>query len=1152
MNKLLHIPFKLIFLFVGALSFSEALGSEKVVERDEHSVSFTDLDTQTKEVRGTVVDAAGPLADVAVFIKESQRSRVMTDQNGKFVIAIADDDVLVFSKEGFEPLEIPVKGINQLNITLQSLTDTDVKKDMGVGNIEIRGTVTDSTAQKISGVSVAVKGSSSISTATDGNGMYILSVPKGSTLRFSAVGFQDTEATVQSNPVINIVLYQSTSMVEDVVVTAFGGQTRRAELVGAVTTVTPKDLKIPSSNLTTALAGRVAGMIAFQRSGEPGADNASFFVRGISTFGSNTNPLILIDNIELTARDLSYLQPDDIESFSVMKDAAATALYGARGANGVILVTTKKGQVGKINTSVRFEQSISAPTRNLEFADPITYMRLHNEAIVTREPLADLLYSPEKIDNTVLGSGSFMFPATDWHKELLQDYALTRRANLSVSGGSQLATYYITGAYTHDSGILKTDRRNNFNSGISNNVFTLRSNVVLRPINTMEITTRFSGTFNNYTGPMYTGSQMYGLIKRSNPVLFPAYYPVDEQHRLTEHILFGNEMAPNGSYYINPYAELVKGYQERGRSNLSAQFQINQRLNFITEGLRARAMVNVLRIANHSISRYYEPFWYGLSSYNRLDDTYSIYNLNPDDGTDYLGYDSSIGVPTANFYFEGALNYNRTFNDKHSIGGLLVYMLRNNVSLGATSVQGSLPYRNVGLSGRATYGYDDRYIAEFNFGYNGSERFHPDHQFGFFPSAGVAWNISNEPWFTGSKLNNTISMLKLRATYGVVGNDNIGSGRFLYLSNINMDNTNLTQRFGIQRGYSNSGISVGRYSDPNILWEKAKKANFGAELEFSNGLKLIGEYFFENRTDILMTRSNIPRTMGLWVTPSSNVGEARAWGVDGQLAYNRSFNNSWLQLMGNFTFARNRYKTFDELHFPNEPWQSRVGYSFHQRWGYLAERLFIDENEVANSPTQFGTYGAGDIKYRDVNGDGIITELDQVPIGYPTVPEIIYGFGASYGYKNFDVSVFFQGLGNESLWISYGDNSPFFANNTNSGLIGHNQLTQFIADSYWNEDTRDIYALWPRLSTSSVDNNRQVSTWFMRDGSFLRLKSAEIGYKLPESISSRAGLKSARVYFNGLNLFTLSKFKLWDVEQGGNALNYPIQRVINVGINVSL
>src|SRR5690606_2235008 len=346
---------------------------------------YAAADKESKElvrqpIRGIVSNAAGnPVADVAVFIKDTPASSIVTDDGGSFTINVADDDVLVFSKEGFEPLEIPIRGINQLNVTLQSLTAVDVKKDTETGNIEIRGTFTDSTAQKISGVSVAVKGSSSISTATDGNGMYILSVPQGSTLRFSAVGFQDTEATVQSNPVINIALYQSTSMVEDVVVTAFGGQTRRAELVGAVTTVKPEDLKIPSSNLTTALAGRVAGMIAFQRTGEPGADNASFFVRGITTFGSNTSPLILIDNIELTATDLSHLQPDDIESFSVMKDAAATALYGARGANGVILVTTKQGQVGKINTSVRYEQSISAPTRNLEFADPITYMRLHNE-----------------------------------------------------------------------------------------------------------------------------------------------------------------------------------------------------------------------------------------------------------------------------------------------------------------------------------------------------------------------------------------------------------------------------------------------------------------------------------------------------------------------------------------------------------------------------------------------------------------------------------------------------------------------------------------------------------------------------------------------------------------------------------------------------
>lgn len=1014
----------------------------------------------------------------------------------------------------------------------------------------VSGVVTDSLNVPIEGVSVNIKGTS-LGTLTNEKGLFSLEVPEGSILVFSAVGFE-TQEVLANTTQLKIVLTRVDNKMEDVVITAFGRATKRTEMVGSVTTVNPSDLKVPSSNLTTAFAGRIAGVVAFQRTGEPGSDNASFFVRGVTTFGSNRGPLILIDNIELTAQDLAQLQPDDIESFSIMKDAAATALYGARGANGVILVRTKKGQPGKVSTTLRLENSLSAPTRNLELADPITYMKLNNEAIVTREPLAQYLYSQEKINNTIPGSGSYIFPATDWREELLKDYAMNQRVNLSINGGGALATYYIAGAYTHDNGILKADDRNSFKNSISNDVFTLRSNITLKPISTMEITTRFNGTFTDYTGPVYTGSEMYGLIMRSNPVLFPAYYPVDEQTQFANHILFGNALASNGSsYYINPYAELVKGYRETGRSNISAQFEIKQDLNGLTEGLSARALLNVLRINSHSITRSYNPFWYTIGSYNRLEDTYSIYNLNPDDGTDYLGYSRSLGAPTANIYFEGALNYNRNFG-KHQVGSMLVYQLRNNVSLGAATVQESLPYRNVGVSGRVTYGYDSRYMAEFNFGYNGSERFHKDNQFGFFPSGGVAWNISNEKWFADHAIKDVIRMLKLRATYGIVGNDNIGSSRFLYLSEINMNNTALTQSFGLLRGYSNTGISVSRYSDPTITWEKARKTNFGLEIELRNGLSLTGEYYFENRSDILLTRANIPATMGLWVTPSSNVGEAKAYGIDANLQYNRQLNsNNWLQLMGNLTFARNEYKVYDELYYDTEWWLSQVGRNINQTFGYIAERLFIDENEVKNSPTQFGVYGAGDIKFRDLNNDGQITALDIAPIGFPTVPELIYGFGASYGYKNFDISVFFQGLGRESFFINYSQTGPFFPNNSGS-LVGNNQLAKFIADSYWNEDNRDIYATWPRLSTSPVSNNNRTNTWFMRDGAFIRLKSAEIGYKLSDRIIKRAGLKQARIYFSGTNLLTWSKFKLWDVEQGSSALNYPIQRVVNVGLLLSL
>lgn len=1013
--------------------------------------------------------------------------------------------------------------------------------------VQVRGKVIEAeTGEPLPGVSILVD-KSTRGVTTDIDGTFEIRVLPSDKLVFSFLGMVTQTIEVGEKTFIEVALTPVVSELDEFEVVAFGRQ-KKESVIASITTIKPSDLKVPSSNLTTALAGRAAGLISFQRTGEPGSDNASFFVRGITTFGSNRNPLILIDNIELTADDLARLQPDDIESFSIMKDAAATALYGARGANGVILVTTKRGEVGKIRVTARVENSISGPTKNLQLADPITYMRMHNEAITTREPLAQLLYPEDKINNTVIGSGSYIYPSTDWYNELLKDHTMNQRVNLSISGGGELVTYYVTGAITHDSGVLKVDSRNNFNSGISSNVYSLRSNITLKPTKTTEIASKFNATFSDYNGPVYTGSQMYSLIMRSNPVLFPAYYPVDEQHKYANHILFGNTQSGN-SYYVNPYAEMVKGYQERGSSNISAQFEFTQDLKFLTEGLNTRALFNVLRRSNHSISRYYEPFWYGLGTYNRLENTYSIYNLNPDDGKDFLSYNSSVGVPTANLYIEAALNYNRAFAGLHSTSGMLVYQLRNNTSLGASTVQGSLPYRNVGLSGRFTYGYDSRYLFEFNFGYNGSERFAKNNQFGFFPSGGIAWNISNETWF--SQYDKFINLLKLRASYGLVGNDDIGS-RFLYLSEINMDNTDLRQYFGLERKYNNDGISIGRYSDPNITWEIARKANFALELELKNGFSLIGEYYVENRSDILQARSNIPSTMGLWVTPRSNIGAAKGYGVDISLAWDKSFNkNTWLQLMGNYTFARGVYSVYDELHYENEWWLSRVGYSINQTWGYIAERLFIDENEVANSPIQFGEYLAGDIKYRDVNGDGQITALDQVPIGYPTTPEIIYGFGVSFGYKSFDASVFFQGLANESFWISYSGMSPFFRNDASNGMIGINQLTQFIADSYWNEDSRDIYALWPRLSTSSVSNNNRTSTWFMRDGSFLRFKSAEFGYTLPKPLTQKIGVDNLRFYLSGTNLWLWSAFDLWDVEQGGSAFNYPIQRVFNVGMNLT-
>lgn len=1026
-----------------------------------------------------------------------------------------------------------------------------------IQKVEIRGTVSDSIGP-IPGVSIVVKNQTSIGTTSDLNGKYILDVPnENAVLVFSMVGFESQEIPVKGRNVIDVTMNVSTSQLEEAVVVAFGTQ-KRTDLVGSVTSINPSELKVPASNLTTALAGRLAGVIAYQRSGEPGADNAEFFIRGVTTFGYKKDPLILIDNIELSTTDLARLNPDDIASFSIMKDATATALYGARGANGVIMVTTKEGKEGKAKVSFRLENSLSAPTRNLEFADPVTYMRLNNEAILTRNPLLPLLYSDDKINNTVPGSGSVIYPSIDWREELFKDNTMNQRANLSVSGGGKVARYYVAGAFNQDNGVLKVDPQNNFNNNIKLKTYSLRSNVNMNITPTTELVARLSGTFDDYTGPIHSGGDVYTRVMRSNPVLFPATYPIDNDHRFVNHIMFGNFGDGN---YLNPYADMVRGYKDYSRSNMNAQFELNQNFDFLTEGLSARARVNTTRVSYFDVTRAYDPFYYQLGGYSTRDNTYQINIIDPEQGTDYLTYSPGDKRINSTLYLETALNYNRILADRHTFSGMLVYIMREALEANAPTLQESLPFRNIGLSGRTTYAYDSRYYVEFNFGYNGSERFYRDQRYGFFPSAGLAWSISNEKFF--EPFSATINNLRLRATYGLVGNDAIGENndRFLYLSEVNPNDDAMSARFGRDNGYVRNGVSVSRYSDQNITWETAKKTNLALELGMWNKLNLIAEYFREHRTNILQTRASTPASMGLWQQPAANIGEATGEGMDISLDFNHAFpSGMWLQTRANFTYATSKFKVFEEYDYENEWWKSQVGYPINQRWGYIAESLFVDEAEVANSPRQnFGPYMAGDIKYRDVNGDGQVTELDMVPIGYPTMPEIVYGFGFSMGFKNFDISSFFQGVGRESFWIDANATAPFvnfryqseIDNNQLGGVNLQNQLLDAYANSHWSEDNRDLYALWPRMSTTSIENNTRSSTWFMRNGAFLRLKQVEFGYTFPRELVTKVGMENLRVYANGTNLLTISKFKLWDIEMAGNGLKYPVQKVFNFGLQVS-
>ncbi len=1006
------------------------------------------------------------------------------------------------------------------------------------------------TGEPMPGATVSVEGSTrGVMTDLDGS-FELTGVKPTDKLKFECLGKETQVLQVGTMTNFVVKLKNAANELDEVTVVAFGKQ-RKESVIGSISTVDVKTLKVPSSNLTTALAGNVAGVIAYQRTGEPGQDNADFFVRGITTFGANTSPLILIDNIELTSTDLARLQPDDIESFSIMKDATATALYGARGANGVIFVTTKRGQEGPAKIFARVETSISAPTDVVELADPVTYMKSYNEAISTRDPLGELMYTYDKIEQTGKpGANRLIYPANDWYDMLFKDFATSYRANVSARGGGKVATYYVSGAYTEDTGVLKVDKRNSFNNNIDDKNYTLRSNVDINVTPTTKLAVRLTGNFRDYQGPLNGGSDVYRQVMHSDPVLFPAYYPVDDEHVGIQHIMFGNY--EDGSY-INPYANLVKGYKNYQRSQMIAAVQLEQDLKFITKGLSFMTLFNLTRLSEFTVNRQFNPYWYRLDRYDSYTGEYHVNRIN-ENGTDYLTYSESGKTVKNTMYSETRLNYNRSFG-KHDVTGLLVFTASESLTANAGSLQLSLPSRNAGLSGRFTYGYDKRYFVEYNFGYNGSERFHKSHRWGFFPSAGLAWMMSNEKWF--KPLTKVVSNLKLRYSYGLVGNDNIGSSsnRFYYLSEMSMNNSGLGASFGETRNVSYNGIGVVRYANEAITWEKSYKSNYALELGLFKKLDIIAEYFTEHRTDIFMQRADIPNTMGLQAAVYGNIGQARSKGIDIQADYKQAWASGlWASARANFTYSTGKYDVYEEPTYP-ESYRQRAGRSIRQTWGYIAERLFVDDEDAANSPSQaaFGSqYGGGDIKYTDVNGDGVITNADMVPIGYPTSPEIIYGFGVSLGHKGFDVSVFFQGLGRESFWI---DATSAYSTKYNkygtAPFVNNGQLLKAYSDSHWSEDNRDIYALYPRYSAYENHNNTQVSTWWMRDGSFVRLKQMEFGYTLPQKLTNKIHIDNLRVYFQGNNLLCWSKFKLWDPELAGEGFNYPIQRTFNIGVNVT-
>ncbi|MFB2119092.1 SusC/RagA family TonB-linked outer membrane protein [Parapedobacter sp. 2B3] len=1009
------------------------------------------------------------------------------------------------------------------------------------------------TGEPLAGVSIMVDGSTK-GASTGEDGTFEISVLPTDKLVFSFTGMEPQTLDVGARTYLEVALVPVSDELEEVTVVAFGTQ-KKESVVASITTVNTKDLLVPSSNLTASFAGKIPGLISYQTTGEPGRDNAQFFIRGVTTFGYKADPLILIDGFEASTDDLARLQPDDIEAFSILKDASATVLYGARGANGIVSITTKSGKAGeRVAISARFDANVSSPTSMLELLDGVSYMRAYNEARLSRHndemskyegdpaqivPMGNW-YSEEKIQATLRGENPMVFPNVNWYDALMKNNTVNSRFNMNLSGGGQVATYYVSAGVDRETGLLKVDNQdnlNNFNSNIDISRYSIRTNVIFNLGKTTQLDTRISGRFQKYNSPFRSAGEIFDMVMGINPVEFPAVWLPDERHQYTRNTMFG--MVDPG--LVNPFAEMVRGYTVSDENNISAQATLKQDLGNVMENLKLELKASVNTWSASSQTRSYNPVYYALENYDDQNQEYTLYPLNPNE-TGRLGDVTGGRNGETHYYFEGRLNWNNSFGP-HNLGFMTVGFagekLLTNGSNG--SIYETLPERNVGNSSRFTYDYDSRYFLEASYGYNGSEKFDKSHRFGFFPSIGFGWVVSNEPYYTDG-LKRVFDLVKLKLTHGKVGNDAIAgrSGRFFFLSDIYAGGGMYSWGRDFLQRYE--GYSVARYNNPNIQWEVSTISNLGLELGLLNGLNIQVDYFHNIRDKIYWPRNNIPQTMGYEAVISGNIGKVKSQGIDGSVDYKHFFSNSfWMTARVNATYATNRIVRTDEPSY-KEWYLYTAGQPIGQQWGYVAERLFVDQEEIDNSPSQiaFGSYMRGDIKYTDVNQDGVINENDRIPIGYPTVPQLQYGFGASLGWKKVDFSFFFQGNSRVSFFINPSGIAP---------LVNRRNAPAIIARDSWSETNPDVHAFWPRLAVYEVNNNVQPSTWWLRDGSFMRLKTLEVGYS--PGLLGRVGIAGGRIYLSGENLFSLSSFRLWDPEMGGNGLAYPINRRINMGVQLS-
>ena len=1028
-----------------------------------------------------------------------------------------------------------------------------IREKKPVQLIAVTGRVVDEKGNPIPGATVLIQGTTQ-GVATDADGRYTINTRPEDALRISFIGYKTEVVPLKGKTKLNVRLNPTAENIEEVTVVAFGEQ-KKESVVSAITTVDARTLKSSSSDLTSQFAGKIAGIVGWQTGGIPGAlteeeMNTKFYIRGITSFQSKANidPLILIDGVESSKLDLSRMTPEDIETFSVMKDASATAMYGARGANGVILITTKKGQEGSVYTSVRYEAVLSMPTREIEVVDPINYMKMYNQALLARNPDATPQYSVERIERT--GSPSYpswVYPANDWYDIMFHDYSINHRAGLNIRGGSRLVQYYTSVNYVRDEGMLKTDRLNQFKCNIENSTFSFRTNLNIDLSAGIRLNINTSANLDKYRGPYADVSQAYYLAFNASPVDFAPTYPADESSNWP-HLRFG-AVDQNTT---NPYLILHQGYKDRRRYSAVARAEYIHNLSTLLKGLELRASVSMNQTGYYANAYKTVPYMYALKDYDFETGVHQLNALNSSEASRTLtkdtdGQHTNSSQSTQMSYEVRGLHVAAW--GEHQTSLTVVFNAQETTYSQTASVLDGIPNRNMGVSMRGTYGWRDKYFAEASFGYNGSERFAKDHQFGFFPALGAAWIASKER-FLADHTAHWLSFLKFRFSWGKVGNDGvIKTPRFTHLPLLDNDSA-------LDPAPSGNNISrpyVASYPNEKLTWEIAEQSNIGIETKFFGGIvELNADIYQEIRHNILDYRYTMPSTTGLEKPQIGNVGKARSRGIDLSGKIQHAFTpDLWMILNGTFTYSKATYREIAEATSKPE-WQRREGHELSQQIGYIAEGLFRDQAEINNSPTQGGDIMPGDIRYRDINEDGVIDVNDATYIGFPTTPRVIYGFSGFFNFKNIEFSFAFQGSGKRAFFMNPQNISPF---------VDNRAMLKAIYDDHWSADNMKEHPFWPRLSTQSITahnpqeawtgSEERRSTYFMRECSFLRCTSIELAYNLPREFLQRLRMQTVKFYARVNNPFLITNFKVWDVELGDNGFNYPIQRTWSIGLNLS-